>query len=124
MRNVVRALGSAKIELKVTKSTTHVVTTGVRTINLLHGIIRGCWLVNFEWILKSLENNAWLNPEKYEMAHFSKAVLVNKIYKIILKYEMSWIKKIILNISFTSINFLKLFKLCHKHFVHEKKRDI
>ncbi|XP_003690194.2 rRNA methyltransferase 2, mitochondrial [Apis florea] len=78
VRNVVRALGSAKIELKVTKSTTHVVTTGVRTINLLHGIIRGCWLVNFEWILKSLENNAWLNPEKYEMAHFSKAVLENR----------------------------------------------
>lgn len=79
MRSVVKTLGSAKIELKVTKNTTHIVTTGVRTINLLHGIIRGCWLVSFEWILKSLESNAWLNPEKYEMTHFSKAVLVNKI---------------------------------------------
>ncbi|XP_076238005.1 microcephalin [Calliopsis andreniformis] len=75
---VVKTLGSAKIESSVTKRTTHVVTTGVRTINLLHGIIRGCWLVSLEWVLKSLENNAWLNPEKYEMKHFSKAVLENR----------------------------------------------
>ncbi|XP_053996417.1 probable basic-leucine zipper transcription factor J [Hylaeus anthracinus] len=78
IKSVVKSLGHAKLEARVTKRTTHVVTTGVRTINLLHGIIRGCWLVKFEWILKSLENNAWLDPEEYEMAHFSKAVLENR----------------------------------------------
>lgn len=77
VKSIIKALGFAKLELNVTKRTTHVVTTGVRTINLLHGIIRGCWLVRFEWILKSLENNAWLPPGKYEMTHFSKAVQVN-----------------------------------------------
>ncbi|XP_078039179.1 microcephalin [Augochlora pura] len=78
IKSVVKSLGHAKIESSVTKRTTHVVTTGVRTINLLHGIIRGCWLVSLEWVLKSLENNAWLNPEEYEMTHFSKAVLENR----------------------------------------------
>lgn len=80
VKDVVRTLGLAKIESNVTKNTTHIVTTGIRTINLLHGIIRGCWLVTFEWVLKSLENKAWLNPEKYEIVHCSKAALVNKIY--------------------------------------------
>ena len=78
VKSVVRALGLARIESNVTKRTTHVVTTGVRTVNLLHGIIRGCWLVSLEWVLQSLENNAWLDPEKYEMTHFSKAALENR----------------------------------------------
>ncbi|XP_050473935.1 uncharacterized protein LOC126865464 [Bombus huntii] len=78
VKNVVRTLGSAKIESNVTKNTTHIVTTGIRTINLLHGIIRGCWLVTFEWVSKSLENKAWLNPEKYEIVHCSKAALENR----------------------------------------------
>ncbi|XP_043261604.1 uncharacterized protein LOC122402681 [Colletes gigas] len=78
IRSVIKALGCAKLELNVTKRTTHVVTTGVRTINLLHGIIRGCWLVKLEWVLKSLESNRWLNPGEYEMTHFSKAALENR----------------------------------------------
>ena len=78
VKSVVRALGLARIESNVTKRTTHVVTTGVRTVNLLHGIIRGCWLVSLEWVLQSLENNAWLDPEKHEMTHFSKAALENR----------------------------------------------
>ncbi|XP_076682922.1 microcephalin [Andrena cerasifolii] len=78
VKSVVRTLGLARIELNVTKRTTHVVTTGVRTVNLLHGIIRGCWLVSLEWVLQSLENNAWLDPEKYEMTHFSKAAMENR----------------------------------------------
>lgn len=78
VKDVVRTLGLAKIESNVTKNTTHIVTTGIRTINLLHGIIRGCWLVTFEWVSKSLENKAWLNPEKYEIVHCSKAALENR----------------------------------------------
>lgn len=79
IRNIVKTLGMASIESNVTRRTTHVVSTGVRTLNLLHGIIRGCWLVKLEWVLKSLENNGWLNPEHYEITHFSKAVKVRII---------------------------------------------
>lgn len=78
IKNIVKSLGMASIEQNVTRRTTHVVSTGVRTVNLLHGIIRGCWLVNLEWVLKSLENNEWLNPEDYEMMHYSKAVKENR----------------------------------------------
>ncbi|CAK9806620.1 MCPH1 [Anthophora plagiata] len=78
VKSIVKALGSAKFESNVTKRTTHVVSTGVRTVKLLHGIIWGCWLVSLEWVLKSFENGAWLDPESYEMAHFSKTVQENR----------------------------------------------
>ena len=77
VKGVIKELGGAEINPTVTRRTTHVVSTGVRTINLLRGIIRGAWLVSLEWVLKSLENGAWLNAEEYEMVHFSKAVQVN-----------------------------------------------
>lgn len=76
IKSIIKSLGMAEIELNVSKRTTHVVSTGVRTVNLLRGIIRGCWLVTLEWVLKSLENNGWLDPEEFEMKHFSKAVQV------------------------------------------------
>lgn len=78
VKSIVKSLGAAELELNVSRRTTHVVSTGVRTVNLLRGIIRGCWLVTLEWVLKSLENNRWLNPETFEMKHFSKAVQVRQ----------------------------------------------
>ncbi|XP_012272356.1 putative uncharacterized protein DDB_G0282133 [Orussus abietinus] len=78
VKRIVQTIGSAQIEATVTRRTTHVITTGVRTINLLRAIIRGCWLISLEWVFKSLESRRWLNPEKYELTHFSKAVLENR----------------------------------------------
>ncbi|XP_053597715.1 uncharacterized protein LOC103575978 [Microplitis demolitor] len=43
VREAIKKIAGAKMESTVSKKTTHVVTTGVRTINLLRGIIRGCW---------------------------------------------------------------------------------
>lgn len=73
---MIKTLGSAVLEVNVTPRTTHVISTGVRTINLLKGIIRGCWMVSLEWALKSLESETWLEPSPFEMSHFSKAVQV------------------------------------------------
>ncbi|XP_032662623.1 putative uncharacterized protein DDB_G0277255 [Odontomachus brunneus] len=78
VKSIVKSLGMAEMELNVSRRTTHVVSTGVRTVNLLRAIIRGCWLITLEWVLKSLESNVWLNPEEFEMKHFSKAVLENR----------------------------------------------
>lgn len=72
------ALGSAKLEKIVTRHTTHVVTKGIRTVNLLRGIVRGCWLVGFEWISRSRDHGQWVDPEKYEITNlFPKAVQVS-----------------------------------------------
>ncbi|KAK0094907.1 hypothetical protein PV326_009652 [Microctonus aethiopoides] len=78
VKDMVKTLGGATMEFSVTRKTTHIVTTGVRTINLLRGIIRGCWLVKFDWIKDSVEAGKWLPAEKYEIDHFSKAVKENR----------------------------------------------
>ncbi|KAH0561215.1 putative uncharacterized protein DDB_G0282133 isoform X1 [Cotesia glomerata] len=78
VRAALKKIGGAKLESTVTKKTTHVVTTGVRTINLLRGIIRGCWLISFEWVKKSIEASSWLPPDEYEIQHFSKVLKENR----------------------------------------------
>ncbi|XP_063989747.1 uncharacterized protein Mcph1 [Diachasmimorpha longicaudata] len=78
VKDAVKKIGGARIEPSVTRQTTHVVTTGVRTINLLRGIIRGCWLVNKDWLKKSIRERTWQSPENYEVDHFSKAVQENR----------------------------------------------
>lgn len=76
MKQVIKTLGAADFEENVTKFTTHVVSTGVRTINLLRAIIRGCWLIGRDWVFTSLEKRSWQDPLPFEMIHYSKAVKV------------------------------------------------
>lgn len=59
--------------------TTHLVAFDTRrTINFLRGLIRGIWIVNYDWILESVEANKWLPEADYELKAFSKAVEVKK----------------------------------------------
>jgi microcephalin len=74
---VVDKLGGFIIEARVSERTTHVVTKGPRrTVNLLKGIARGCWIVQQEWVLRSLDADMWLDEDEYELADFSSAVQV------------------------------------------------
>ncbi|KAM3862948.1 microcephalin [Diretmus argenteus] len=72
---VVRALGGFSIVDRVCDSTTHVVSGGhYRTLNILLGIARGCWVLSFEWILWCLEQRQWIPEEPYELSdHFPAA---------------------------------------------------
>ena len=48
---------------------THVVSGEPRrTLNLLRGIVAGCWVVSFEWIVESLAAGRWLEEEGFECA--------------------------------------------------------
>lgn len=38
-----------------------------RTLNVLHGIIKGCWIVSPKWVADSAEKGEWLDEEDYEM---------------------------------------------------------
>lgn len=67
------------MEAKVNAKTTHLVAFDTRrTVNLLRGLIHGTWIVNYDWILKSVEANKWLPEAGYELKAFSKAVEVKK----------------------------------------------
>ncbi|XP_072293138.1 microcephalin [Eucyclogobius newberryi] len=66
---VVKALGVFTLVDEVSASTTHVVSGGHRrTLNILLGIARGCWILSFDWILWSLEKRQWIPEEPYELS--------------------------------------------------------
>lgn len=70
-------LGGFKLENTVSANTTHVVSLeSRRTFNLLRGIIHGLWILNYNWILESVENGKWLYEEPYELISFSRGVEV------------------------------------------------
>ncbi|XP_051507452.1 microcephalin-like isoform X2 [Myxocyprinus asiaticus] len=72
---LVRALGGFTVVGNVCESTTHVVSGSPRrTLNVLLGIARGCWILSFEWILWCLEHRQWVPEEPYEFSdHFPAA---------------------------------------------------
>ena len=64
----------------VNSRTSHVISgEGKRTLNLLKGLLAGCWLVTKEWIVSSLEAGHWVDEEPYEMVDFSPAVRTLRI---------------------------------------------
>ncbi|KAJ4432249.1 hypothetical protein ANN_20865 [Periplaneta americana] len=76
--SVVLKLGGFILEPNVSERTTHVITSGPRrTINLLKGIARGCWILQQEWVLKSLDSEVWLEEDEFELLDFSPAVQVS-----------------------------------------------
>ncbi|KAF7710923.1 microcephalin [Silurus meridionalis] len=72
---VVNSLGGFTVVDMVCESTTHVVSGSPRrTLNILLGIARGCWILSFEWILWCLEHRQWVPEEPYELSdHFPAA---------------------------------------------------
>lgn len=70
-------MGKFEIEENVNKRTTHLISLEPRrTVNLLRGLIRGLWILDYDWILKSIEANEWQPEELFELRTFSKAVEV------------------------------------------------
>jgi microcephalin len=74
---VVSKLGGFVFKDDVDADTTHVVCGGNRrTLNVLHGIAKGCWLVTLSWVMESLEANSWIAEEAYECVDFFPACRV------------------------------------------------
>ncbi|KAL5457097.1 hypothetical protein EMCRGX_G034336 [Ephydatia muelleri] len=66
---IVEKLENFEIAKTVCESTTHVICGGPRrTVNVLAGTAKGCWILSLEWVWKSLESGRWLEEEPYEMA--------------------------------------------------------
>ncbi|XP_020840888.1 microcephalin isoform X5 [Phascolarctos cinereus] len=66
---VVDKLKDFSFSCDVCESTTHVIAGEPRrTLNVLLGIARGCWIVSYEWVLWSLEFGHWISEEPYELS--------------------------------------------------------
>ncbi|GLG92511.1 Putative transcriptional regulator brca1 [Gryllus bimaculatus] len=81
--SVVEKLGMFVVEKNVTSYTTHVVAgASKRTMKLLKGMVRGCWIVSHEWVLRSLEAGKWLDEEEFELTTFSSSVQKYRLEKL------------------------------------------
>ncbi|XP_072490474.1 microcephalin isoform X2 [Notamacropus eugenii] len=66
---VVDKLKDFSFSCDVCETTTHVVAGEPRrTLSVLLGIARGCWIVSYEWVLWSLEFGFWVSEEPYELS--------------------------------------------------------
>ncbi|XP_068534518.1 microcephalin isoform X2 [Anas acuta] len=66
---VVNKLGDFLFSDVVCETTSHVVTGSPRrTLNVMLGIARGCWIVSYEWVLWSFEAGHWISEEPYELS--------------------------------------------------------
>ncbi|XP_053793877.1 microcephalin isoform X2 [Vidua chalybeata] len=67
--HVVKKLGDFLFSNEVCETTSHVVTGSPRrTLNVMLGIARGCWIVSYEWVLWSLELGHWISEEPFELS--------------------------------------------------------
>ncbi|XP_031195065.1 microcephalin isoform X2 [Mastomys coucha] len=66
---VVSTLKGFAFAPEVCETTTHVlVGKSVRTLNVVMGIARGCWILSYEWVLLSLELGHWISEEPFELS--------------------------------------------------------
>ena len=74
LKQLASRFGSLELAAGVTPSTTHVVCgENRRTMSVLQGILRGCWVVSKEWAYASLEEGRWADEEAFERTDFSGA---------------------------------------------------
>uniref|UniRef100_A0AAR5QKM3 BRCT domain-containing protein n=1 Tax=Dendroctonus ponderosae TaxID=77166 RepID=A0AAR5QKM3_DENPD len=72
---IVKKLGRFTIENDVSDKTTHLIAgESKRTVNMLRAVTRGCWVLTFDWVLRSLEEARWLSEENFEVTNFSGTV--------------------------------------------------
>nr|XP_049591940.1 microcephalin isoform X2 [Syngnathus scovelli] len=79
---VVKTLGGFSIADRVCPSATHVISgEHRRTLNVLLGIARGCWILSFEWIMSCLEQREWIPEEPYELSELFPAAQICRLQR-------------------------------------------
>ncbi|XP_062054828.1 microcephalin isoform X2 [Lepus europaeus] len=74
---VVSKLKGFVLAAEVCDTTTHVLAgRPARTLNVLLGLARGCWVLSYEWVLWSLELGHWISEEPFELSNYFPAAPV------------------------------------------------
>ncbi|XP_030375220.1 uncharacterized protein LOC115624604 isoform X2 [Scaptodrosophila lebanonensis] len=75
IHQAIRKIRGVRLDPTVGPRTTHLISLEPRrTLNLLRGLMRGVWIVTYNWILDSVRAGKWVNEEAYELTSFSRAV--------------------------------------------------
>lgn len=77
---VVDTLKGFSFAPEVCETTTHVLAgEPLRTLNVLLGIARGCWVLSYEWVLWSLELGHWISEEPFELSTYFPAAPICRL---------------------------------------------
>lgn len=92
-RQLVKQMGVFGYHDTINEKTTHIISgSNKRTINLVKGMVRGCWIVRKEWLLESMEQGHWLEEGKYEMVSFSPSIRIvreeRQLFKGVFKSQL------------------------------------
>ncbi|XP_004869646.1 microcephalin isoform X4 [Heterocephalus glaber] len=80
---VVDTLKGFSLAPEVCETTTHVLAgKPLRTLNVLLGIGRGCWVLSYEWVLWSLELGHWISEEPFELSTYFPAAPVCRLQRL------------------------------------------
>ncbi|XP_016928672.3 microcephalin [Drosophila suzukii] len=75
IHKALRKLRGMRLDPTVTQRTTHLVSLEPRrTLNLLRGLMRGVWIVSYQWVLASIRAGKWIAEEPFELTRFSRAI--------------------------------------------------
>ncbi|XP_032072460.1 microcephalin [Thamnophis elegans] len=86
---VLKKLGGFLTSNEVCKNTSHVIAGSPRrTLNILMGIARGCWIVCYDWVLWSLEYGYWISEEPFELSVDFPAAPISRFQHNILKEKV------------------------------------
>ncbi|XP_023211261.1 microcephalin-like isoform X2 [Centruroides sculpturatus] len=76
---VVRKLKRFQIVKCIHNNTTHLISSGKRTINVLLAMAQDCWILSLDWILQSERNGSWLPEKQFVLTnHFPAAKVTEK----------------------------------------------
>ncbi|KAM4771069.1 microcephalin, partial [Rhinophrynus dorsalis] len=79
---VVKKFGGFVFSDHVCETTTHVIAGSPRrTLNIILGIARGCWILSYDWVLWSLEHGHWIPEEPYELSDHFPAALICRLQR-------------------------------------------
>lgn len=76
---VQRLGGNFEVDTRVTSKTTHMVCVKkTRNMNMLRSVIRGIWVLDYDWLVKSSELGQWQREEDFQVNTFGNTLTVSE----------------------------------------------
>lgn len=70
--------GNFEVDTRVTSKTTHLVCyEKKRNMNMLRSVIRGIWVLDYDWVVKSADVGRWQREEEYQVNTFGSTLTVS-----------------------------------------------
>lgn len=73
--------GHFEVDTRVTSKTTHLVCVQKkRNMNMLRSVIRGIWVLDYDWVVRSDAMGKWQREEDFQVDTFGSTLTVSRLY--------------------------------------------